>query len=272
MPNGNLPVLARDRLDYAHGAYEVSVKRAERGTGMAIGHAVSGRNLVSHLLKRSEAAFAVEVSAPYATYRRICLAEVREKVDLVQTVSWDAKDIVPPVYVRPLVVATATKTKRLELNGRHGVHEVWRGVEVEIAPGAILAADQFWRTASTWESLIRLVSNVDLPAGTYRIEMNTGEGFHFRVQMNEKLFEKMVSPGEDHRHCQTVLTACLARGLEMVKDEYGREEKWREFPVLRALHEKLIGEDLGTWEDEQFRPEEVATRLKPIEFGVGEGG
>ena len=206
------------------------------------------------------------------TYRRICLAEARETVELVQTVSWQPEDVVPPVYVRPLVVATAPKTKRLELNGRHGVHEVWRGVQIEIVPGAILAADRFWRAASTWESLIRLVSNDQLPTGTYRVEMNTGEGFHFRIQMNAKLFEKMVSPGEDHRHCQTVLTGCLARGLEMVKDEYGQGERWREFPVLRALHEKLQSEDLGTWEDDQFRPEEVATRLKPIEFGLGEGG
>ena len=107
---------------------------------MAISHAVSGRNLVSHLLKRCKAAFAVEVSAPYATYRRVCLAEAGDKVELVQTVSWDAKDVVPPVYVRPLVISTVAKTKRLELNGRHGVHDVWQGVEVEIGPGAILAA------------------------------------------------------------------------------------------------------------------------------------
>lgn len=272
MPNGNFPVLAKDRLDYAEGAYDVSVRRAEQGTGMAISHAVSGRNLVSHLLKRCKAAFAVEVSAPYATYRRVCLAEAGDKVELVQTVSWDAKDVVPPVYVRPLVISTVAKTKRLELNGRHGVHDVWQGVEVEIGPGAILAQDQFWRAASTWESLIRLVSNDELPVGAYRVEMNTGEGFHFRVQMNPKLYEKIVNPGEAHSHCQTILTGCLARGLEMVKEDYGQEQRWREFPVLRALHDKLLGEGLGTWEDEEFRPEETATRLKPIEFGTGEGG
>ena len=90
--------------------------------------------------------------------------------------------------------------------------------------------------------------------------------------MSPKLFEKMVNPGEARSHCQTVLTGCLARGLEMVKEDYGREQRWREYPVLRALHDKLLGEGLGTWEDEQFRPDEVATRLKPIEFGIGEGG
>ena len=272
MASVNFPVLAKDRLDYLDGAYDVSVTRAETGTGMAIGHQVSGRNLVSNLLERSKAAFAVEVSAPYATYRRVCLAQSAGRVEMRQTVAWDPKDIVPPVYVRPLVISTASKVKRLKLNGRHGVHAVWQGVKVEIGPGAILATDQFWRAASTWESLIRLVSNADLPAGAYRVELNTGEGFHFRVQMSPNLFEKVVSPGEAHGHCQTVLTGCLARGLEMVKDEYGSEDRWREFPVLRALHEKLLGEDLGTWEDPAFRPEEVATRLKPIEFGLGEGG
>lgn len=272
MTNGNLPILARDRLDYAEGAYDVDVKRVERGTGMTVSHAVTGRNLVSLLLSRSRAAFAVEVAAPYATYRRVCVAEASGTTELVQTVSWEVRDVVPPVYVRPFVVVTDSKSRRLELNGRHGVHEVWRGTEVDVTTGAILATDQFWRAASTWESLIRLVSSDDLPAGAYRVEINTGEGFHFRVRMNAKLFEKMVSPGEEFRHSQTVLTGCLARGLEMVNEEYGREEKWREFPVLRALHEQLVSEDLMTWEDEQFRPEEVATRLKPIEFGIGEGG
>ena len=272
MASLNFPVLAKERLDYVEGAYDVSVKRAEAGTGMAVTHEVSGRNLVSHLLKRSKAAFAVEVSAPYATYRRVCVAEAEGKVEMLQAVAWDPKDVVPPVYVRPLVISTAPKVKRLELNGRHGVHGVWQGVKVEIAPGVILATDQFWRAASTWESLIRLVSDADLRAGTYRVELNTGEGFHFRVQMSPSLFEKMVNPGEAHRHCQTVLTGCLARGLEMVKEEYGREDRWCEFPVLRALHEKLLGEGLRTWEDSGFRPEEVATCLKPIEFGVGEGG
>ena len=272
MVSANFPVLAKDRIDYVEGSYDVSVKRAETGTGMAVSHVVSGRNLVSHLLKRSRAAFAVEVSAPYATYRRVCVAESCDKVELIQSVAWDPKDIVPPVYVRPLVISTASKVNQLELNGRHGVHAVWQGVQVEIEPGAILATDQFWRAASTWESLIRLVSNDSLPAGTYRVELNTGEGFHFKVQMSPQLFEKMVSPGEAHRHCQTILTGCLARGLEMVREEYGSKERWREFPVLRALHDKLLGEGLGTWEDEGFRPEEVATRLKPIEFGLGEDG
>ena len=272
MASVNFPVLAKERLDYLEGTYDVSVTRAATGTGMAVGHVVSGRNLVSHLLKRSKAAFAVEVSAPYATYRRMFVAESEGKVEVRQTVVWDPKEIVPPVYVRPLVVSTAPKAKRLELNGRHGVHAMWQGVKVEIAPGVILAIDQFWRAASTWESLIRLVSNADLRAGTYRVELNTGEGFHFRVQMSPGLFEQMVSPGEAHRQCQAVLTGCLARGLEMVKEEYGSEDGWREFPVLRALHEKLLAEGLGTWEDPGFRPEEVATCLKPIEFGTGESG
>ena len=62
MANDSFPMLVRDRLDYREGAYEVSVTRAPQGAGMVVRHRVSGRNLVAELLKRSEAAFAVEVS------------------------------------------------------------------------------------------------------------------------------------------------------------------------------------------------------------------
>ena len=59
----------------------------------------------------------------------------------------------------------------------------------------------------------------------------------------------------------------------MVKEDYGRKSSDGASSqycgrCTRSWSERA----LGTWEDEQFRPEEVATRLKPIEFGIGEGG
>ena len=106
MANVNCPILARDRLDYVDGAYEAVVKRAPKGAGMAIRHVVCGRNLVASLLEWGKAAFAVEVSSPYATYRQIRRAEPSGETELTQEVSWETEDVVPPVYVRPLVIAT----------------------------------------------------------------------------------------------------------------------------------------------------------------------
>ena len=140
MANESFPMLVGDRLDYTEGAYDVAVTRASQGAGMLVRHRLSGRNLVVELLKRSEAAFAVEVSAPYATYREIRPSEASGEVEALQRVSWNPQDVVPPVYLRPMVIATVEQLANIVLNGEHGVHEVWQGVEVEVTPGAILAA------------------------------------------------------------------------------------------------------------------------------------
>ena len=271
MANSNLPILSRDRLDYFDGTYEAGVKRARTGPGMVVRHVVAGRNLVTGLLKRRIAAFAVEVSSPYATYRQILLAEPSGETELTHDISWVTEDVVPPVYVRPLVIATVAKPKSIKLNGGHGVHDLWRGVEVSIAPGTILAQDQFWRASSTWESLIRLVSNDEVAAGAYRVEMNTGEGFHFNIQLHPDFFAGMVNPGHAKDHRDSILTGCFARALELIRAEFGTGDRWREYPVLRALHSKLVDSGLETWDhNDNFHADEVASRLKPIVFAAGE--
>ena len=265
----NHPILAKDRLDYVDGSYDTGVKPGLKGTGMSVRHEVCGRNLVENLLQRSMATFAVEVASPYATYRQIRMAEAGCGTTLTQEVSWEADDVVAPVYLRPLVVAKVAAPISIKLNGEHGVHEVWQGIEVSVEPGMILAQDQFWRGASTWESLIRLVSNEKVADGGYRVESNTGEGFHFDVQMHPELFTRMVNPGDAINHRDSILTGCLARGLELIRAQYGEGDAWREFPVLRALHAKLEENGLETWEDnESFRADEVACWLRPIIFGV----
>ena len=272
MYNDNFPVLASDRLDYTDGAYEVNVKRASNGDAMEIHHVVLGRNLVTKLLKQSRAVFAVEVSAPYATYRRIDTAERAGKVEFTQQVSWDAGDIVPPVYVRPQVVSVVQKPFKIRLNGAHGVHKVWQRQALNIQAGTILAIDQFWRAQSTWQSLIRLVKEDTLPHGSYRVEAVTGDGFHFNVRMHPKLFQKMVSPDGDRKHCDSILTGCLSRGLEILREEFGTSDSWKEYPVLRALRHKLEQNGSKTWDVEGFAPDEVATRLRPIEFSTESSG
>lgn len=273
MARENYPILARDRLDYVEGSYEVGVKRASSGNGMTVRHSVTGTNLVARLLEQNHALFAIEISSPYAAYRQVRKAEPIGATELKQEISWRPEDVVPPVYVRPLVIATSRDSISFKLNGQHGVHEVWRGVEVSISPGTILAQDQFWRASSTWESLIRLVSDKTLEPGTYRVEINTSEGFHFSVQMHPELYNSMVNPGDARNHRDSILTGCLGRGLGLIHAEYGTDESWREFPVLRALHRRLMDSGLETWDNnENFPADEIASRLRPIDFMIERHG
>ncbi len=253
-------------MDYVRGTYDAAITRSQDGRGMVIHHAVEGNNLVASLLERGKAEFATEVSSPYATYRQIHGAGLVRKTTLMQEVSWDAEEVVPPVYVRPLIIAVLDGAISVRLNGQHGVHDIWKDVEISVAPGTILAQDQFWRSTSTMESLIRLVSNDSLPTGAYRVEMNTSEGLHFIVQMHPDLFHWMVNP-DSQRHRDSILTGCLSRALELIRSEHGDRDSWREFPVLRALHSQLVKRGLGTWQDgDDFHPDEIASRLRPVEF------
>jgi len=265
MANGNLPVLERDRLDYTDGSYEVTVTRSQTGQGMAVRHIVSGSNLVSQMLKRSQAGFATEVSSPYATYRQI-RTQTAGKVELTQEVDWQLENVVPPVYVRPLVIATVSNVTTLKLSSSHGVHEIWRDRKVTIAPGTILAMDRFWRASSTWESLLRIVPDEALPAGVYKVEASTGEGYHFRVKANPALYDRIVNPGSQINHRNSILTGCLARGFDILRADFKGGDGWREYPVLQALHAKLIENGLPTWDDPDFRADVVATHLRPIVF------
>ena len=43
---------------------------------------------------------------------------------------WKSQDVVPPVYLRPMVIAMVAEPVKIVLNGEHGVHEIWREVEV----------------------------------------------------------------------------------------------------------------------------------------------
>ena len=267
-----LPILSNERLDYLDGQYEVRVSDATEREGRLVHHSVTGQNLVASMIKSSRAAFVSEVVSPYSTYRRFYEAKDMGKDTVSQSIEWDNQDVVPPIYIRPMVVATNKEPLIVQLDERHGVHEIWRGIEVEIHRGAILAIDEFWKAFNTMQSLIRLSKFDELPEGAYKVVAMQDEGFYFKILMSASLFDWMVSTGnsqEESFHIRSILTGCLSRGLELIKENFGSTEARKEFPVLRSLYDQLVELELPTWEDgDAFRPDEVATRLRPIEFTV----
>ena len=52
--------------------------------------------------------------------------------------------------------------------------------------------------------------------------------------MHPDLYRIVANPGDEHDHCQSILTGCLSRGLEMLREEYGDDERWHEYPVLEG--------------------------------------
>ena len=269
--HSNAPVLSRGKLDYTSGRYEARVHPIKSGEGMSVAHSLRGSNLVSSLMSDCKAVFATEVCAPYATYRQLHAAEMSGEPEIEQLVSWSPEDVLPPIYFRPLVIAANQETLKIQLTRSHGVHAAWQDRVINIPKGTILALDEFWRASSTLQSLIRLLPEKALHEGGYRVVPVSAEGYYFRVHMHPELFGRMVNPGESIRQRNTILTACLSRGLELIREKFGgtdSSEDWEQYPTLRALYDELRQLGIPTWEDREFHADEVATRLKPIEFGV----
>ena len=262
----DFPILAKDRLDYVWGSYETKIEASQDKTKIIVHHEVSGQNLVQQLLKENRLAFAVEVSSPYATFRKLNWIASECQTKKIQEVSWDTEDIVPPIYIRPLVIALMKDNLVINLSDQHGVHKIWHGKQVNLLNGTILAKDDFWRTSSLFQSILHLVKDENMAPNTYRVEISNSEGFYFMVRLNSDFFTRMSNPSGAEHQRDSILTACLARGFELILHEYGDNEEWKSHPSLRALHNKLITEDLPTWEDENFHTDEVACKLCPIIF------
>ena len=264
----NLPVMDKVRLDYPHGTYDPKISFSSVPGQLIVRHEVTGENLVTDLLEQSKAVFVSEIAAPYSTFRRVLKCESGSGTSVRQPVDWNEHEVVPPVYIRPLVVANIRKPTIIDLNSAtHGVHEIWNGLQVELKPGAILASEPF-STPSSMVSLIRILkdNSGELKEGSYRVRDVTAEGFYFEVAMHPNLFDAVSNSGLQRKHANTILTGALATGLDILKCEYYEEKRWSQYPILRVLDDELKMRDLPSWGDENFRADEVATQLKPIEF------
>ena len=265
----DFPVMSAERLDYTDGEYKAKVLPSRDDGGLEVHHQVSGDNLVAQLLRQSKAAFAAEVAAPYSTYRRIHVeqnGDYTKGVRLRQAIDWPNEAVVPPIHIRPLIVAK--EREALALGPEDGVHALWQGVDIELRPGAIIAEGPFWRAASTLESLLRVAKDMQgqLKEGSYRVKADTSDGFHFKVIMHPSLYDS-ISAARFQNEAKTILTGALAQGLNILRERHNGD--WHQFPVLRSLHKMIEQEGLSTWDtEEEFRADEVATRLKPIELNL----
>ena len=267
----DFPVMSAERLDYTDGEYKTRVQPSRDGGALEVHHQVSGDNLVTQLLRQSKAAFAAEIAAPYSTYRRIDVeqnGDYEKSVRVRQAIDWPNEAVVPPVHIRPLIIAK--EREELTLGPDDGVHMLWQGVNVKLHPGSIIAEGPFWRAASTLESLLRVAKDKHgrLKEGSYCVKADTSDGFHFKVIMHPSLFDS-ISAVRFRSEARTILTGALAQGLNILCNDH--KDDWSQFPVLRSLYKMIEDEGLATWDmQDEFHADEAATRLKPIELNLKE--
>ena len=257
-----LPIMARGKMDYVNGSYNVNIEK--HSGGIKVTHSLAGENLVAQLVKEQKAIFACEVISPQTTYRTIETSQ-----DVEQIVNWNKGDIVmDELKFHPMVLASTEKETAYKLQKEHGVHAIWQGKTITIQKGTLLADDGFFNSASNMQSLLSLELDKSLSSGVYCVkELPIDTNFKFQISMAADLFDAMQSPDVDSNFKDAILSGAFASALNILNSNskdgkpYGMEYK-----ALQDLAEEFENKNIPLWGGENFHADECATLFRPIKI------
>ena len=257
------PVLQEGNLSFPQGEYSPKIETSADGCSATVRHVLDGAPLITRLIGEKRAACACSVSIPVTSYRRVHRSE-----DDVQQIAWNEGVVGEPAILHPVVVCL--ERLQCDLSPDDGVGEAWCGRNVVFEAGAKIALGSFFRTSSSFQSLLSVVRDPELGPGQLFVEPGSEDGFNFTVHVATDLHDFLQRWGgeERHLHRNSIFTHVVSRCLELLATEYGKEggdgeEGWRCHRNLVALAAELENRGLPIWDDDSFVPEKVATALYP---------
>ena len=265
------PIMAPGCLDYADGhAYETMqvTDSTIPPDAIAVLHRIKGNNLVSQLLMERQAEFSCTIVSPHCAYRRVEKAasmpsQTHEGVELQQTIQIATDQFANPVMFQPAVITNAP-VRAFTANESHGLDGLWIGENVELPIAATIAVEPFWNAKTVFQSILRLrrVSDGSLKPGSFEVKESTEQGFYFLVEVEEALFNGLRNP-ISFQHRNSIYTMALAQGLQILHEKFNDQETWMEYQNLRLLFQMLKSRNVPTWDDEDFKPNQVAAAFHP---------
>lgn len=261
------PVLESGNLSFPNGRYIVRFQPGDDLCSFNLIHQINGAPLITNLLGKRLAKYVCAVSSPMSSYRRMHISDTPS-----QNISWNPDDLGEPPLFTPMIVASGDC--ELLLDGRRdGVHLLWQDECIRLVEGNRLALGQVIQLKSSILHLLSFHADDKLDNGTFRVNSETEQGFRFRVDIHPSLhrFLRYRSEERIREHILThIVTACLALLQKDFREDNDDEGGWRSYRNLHALSGFLENKGLAHWADEDFRPEEIATKLYPHNIPQGE--
>ena len=253
------PVLEEGNLSYPEGEYAADVER-KSDTSVSVNHKISNAALLENLIDEKIAKYACLVSIPLTNYRKIHISDSRK-----QEVEWDIGVVGQSPMIRPIIVSV--EETELTLKKEDNVAEMWQGEKILIPKGARLALENYMRSFSSLQSLIELVKGESFLSGTFQVDPVQEQGFYFKVQIAEDLFNFIHAPRGDEINRKNIITHIVNRCLEILARDYAEYgNDGGDYPNLDSLEKYLKDEKQPSWTDEGFASDKVATNLYPIKI------
>lgn len=273
------PIMTSNGIDYAEEhSYETTQLDPVGGkNSVRIQHRVKGKNFVSQLISDGQANFACTVVAPWCAYRRIVNATnspsfEEEEILLQQEIELETMDFTHPVMFQPAVI-TSCEIKRFEAKTSHGFDKLWIGEEIEVPKAAMIAIEPFWNARNVVQSILKVKRDEDgrLRPGSFEVTESAEQGFYFLVEVAPDLYEGLLRPGKSFRHQESIYCAALSQGLDILCRKYKDVETWNEHQNLRLLYSMLKEQNVQTWDEEDFKPNQAVAAFHPHQIDVDLG-
>ncbi len=211
--------------------------------------------VLENAISRGEAIWSAELRSPHALH-----SVFEDSADACLSVTWDDSPLLPPMYL----FATLVATKDFMIRDGSGISPVWR-TPLEIPKGAILAKSRPHEIATDSHNLLH-VRKAEKGTSEYQgvgMPVVKEDTMSPQVRYIVHLPEDIYTEKYDKDYDRSLLVGALAEALrKAAKSQIG---KWEDpdFQFI-ALKEKL--EEIGAnWDDDDFSPLLVASRLVPFE-------
>lgn len=272
------PIMSPGGLDYAAShSYETIQLNDTSIPKDSIGvlHRITGDNLVSQMLMEQRARFACTLVSPSSAYRSVEVSDAKpnrtpQGIELKQQLQIVTDRFAYPVMFQPAVIVVSP-IDPIAADPSHGLDQLWIGEQIEFPVAATLAVEPFWNAKTVLQSILRLkrVSDGSLQSGSFEVKETVEEGFYFLVEAEERLFNGLRNP-ESFDHRNSIYAMALSQGLQILNQRFRDQETWTEYPNLKLLYQMLKAKNVPTWDEDDFKANQVAAAFHPHEVKLAQ--
>ena len=261
------PVLEAGNASYAKGVYSVTCTDKEPGMSFLLRHSVQDAPLIQYWIDQGWITFLCTVAAPRSMYRKLHDSKTPD-----QLIEWQQSDLGEYPMFTPMLVACDEIIHTVRAS-KDGLHPIWDGRELLIPRGGRVAVGSTFKFQSGINGLLDFNLDEALAPGQFWMEDSSEDGFKFKVHLARNLYEHLRYERQQLAGAN-IMVHIVSAALGILQRDYTRddgEEGWRSFRNLTGLADLLETKELPHWDDEEFRPERVATMLYPHKLPDGSG-
>ena len=255
------PVLESGNDSFPAGVYTVTCTDQEVGKSITLRHEVQGAPLIERWMAQGKLSFVCGVAAPRSMYRKLHRSDIPE-----QSITWQRSDMGEYPMFTPMIVARVDIQHTV--NAEHdGLNHIWDSRNLTLPKGARLVVGNTFKFRSGINQLLQFNLDESLTHGQFEVNASTEDDFKFKVSLASDLYHHLK-----HRRSEPVGANVMVHVVsaafnilqkDWAEDNEAESEGWQSFRNLVGLAEYLQSQKQPHWNDEDFRPEKVATALYP---------